>query len=224
MLLNLLTPKLCEICGCELIAGEKTLCTACLAGITPTNLHRIDNNALRTRLPRHAPIKTVGAFAFYTHDAPIATLIRRAKYNNRPDIARRLAQIYVRELLADGAMQGIDLLQPVPMHWLKRLRRGFNQSQIIARSMSEESGIQLVDTLRATKGHKSQTRQNAIARTTNVSGTFALHNAEAINGKHIAIIDDILTTGATLSESIKMLLPANPSSISVFTLAATPIC
>ena len=224
MLLNILTPKICELCGCELIAGERTICTACLTSISPTGLHREADNALRARLPRTAPIATVGAFAFYTHDAPIATLIRRAKYNNRPDIVERLARIYTQQLIADKAFSDIDLLQAVPMHRLKRLRRGYNQAQVIAATISKESGIPTADALRAIKGHKSQTKQIAAERINNVNGIFALTKPEQIHNRHIAIIDDILTTGATLSEAVNVLMQAEPAKISIFTLASTPVC
>ncbi len=204
------------------MAGEEVLCTGCRAGLNSQRMHYNAYGELRQRLmPRTAPIVMVDAYGSYTNASPIGQLIRRAKYDNRPDIAAYLAQIYARKLIADGMLEDVDLLQPIPMHWLKRLSRGYNQTEVIATTISRETGIPVAKVLRASKSHSSQTGHSAAERVRNVEGVFSMQRAEQFTGKHVAIIDDIITTGSTISSAISAIMPAEPSKITILALAAT---
>ncbi len=220
-LFSLLSPAVCELCGTDLISGEELICTKCLAEIRPSNIHLQADNRLRSRLPISIPVGIVGSFTTYTHDSHIARLIRKSKYNNRPDIVRYLAMVYARQLMADNVFDDIDAIQPIPMHPLKRFLRGFNQSEVIAEGMSAISSVASIRALKAVKRHGSQTKRDALQRATNVRGSFIVTKPELISGKHIAIVDDVTTTGATINESIEAIRQANPRKISVLTLAHT---
>lgn len=209
------------MCGRELVTGERKLCLHCEADL-PTWSSSLDELRAQ-RFPRSAPIKGVWPWLVYTHDSPSSQLIRRGKFNDRPDIIEELARRYGVRLMTMQALAGVDALVPIPMHWWKRLRRGYNQAEIIADKISEESGIPVIRLLKAKRSHSMQSRKSGNERQANVAGIFELRAVDFPASGHIALVDDILTTGATLSEAIKTLSELKPASITILSLAATPI-
>lgn len=210
-------PAVCEGCGRQLARGERGVCAACLGDLS---WHIIDGDSLRERLPRSLPIGQCLSWTAYRREATAARLIKRGKYSGRPDIIEELADIYARRLVADGALAGVDALQAVPMHWWKRIRRGYNQADLIARQISRASGIPVIKALKAVRGHSSQTRRTAAGRAKNVEGMFAVARPESVARLHIALVDDVITTGSTLSEAAHALVDAGAARISIVTLAA----
>ncbi len=210
-------PAVCEGCGRRLARGERGVCAVCLGDLA---WHVIDGDALRERLPRRLPIGRCMSWTAYRREATAARLIKRGKYGGRPDLIEELAEIYARRLVAEGALEGVDALQAVPMHWWKRLRRGYNQADLIARQLSRITGVPVVKVLKAVRGHSSQTRRTAAGRAKNVEGMFAVGRPELVAGLHVALVDDVITTGSTLSEAAYALAAAGVARISVVTLAA----
>ena len=223
MLLSFLLPPVCELCGRGLVKGEHLLCLGCLTTLAPAGgaFPPSEDSLLRDRLPRNVNIIRCGAWAIYRPDSASARLIKRGKYDDRPDIIRRLGAEWGRTLAETGALAGVDALQPVPMHILKRLRRGYNQAAVLAREISRATGVPVVDAMKATRGHQSQTRASAPGRADNVRDIFSVVRQAAVAGRHVVLIDDIITTGATLSEAATALKRAGAASVSIFTLAAS---
>lgn len=221
-LLGLFLPAVCHICACPLVAGERLLCAGCLAEAPRTLLHRAQLSELNARLGRPpVAVAHAGAWLKYSRSDPFGALIRRAKYNNRPDISRELGRIYARELMADGAFSGVDVLLPVPMHILRRLRRGYNQAREVALGMAEVTSLPVGDNLVAVRPHATQTRRSIEQRMANLAGTMAVRYPEELLGLHIAIVDDIFTTGSTVREALDV-LGTVPSAVSVYALATSP--
>ncbi len=216
---GLIAPNLCEVCGRELVEGERSLCIHCIARL-PLCMQSRDDLRI-ARLPRTMPIKGVYPWLTYTNSNPVCGLIREGKYNNRPELIKSLARLYAHSLMAEHRFDGVDCLVPVPMHWWKRMRRGYNQAAVIAETLAEESGVRYADRLKACRGHRSQTLHSREGRLENVKSSMALRKGADVAGLHIGVIDDILTTGATLTEAIRALTSGGASRISVFTLAAT---
>lgn len=208
----------CRLCGSELVEGEDKFCLHCLSKL-PRWL--LSNDDLRAhRLPRTAPIAGVWPWLAYSNSDPFCSLIREGKFNDRPDLIEDLSERYADRLEAEGHLAGIEAVIPVPMHWWKRFKRGYNQAEIIAETIADCAGIPMVKAIKAVKPHAVQSRKTGDERAANVRGIFALRRKD-ISGKHVAIVDDILTTGSTLSEAINTLLKGNPASVTVLTLAAT---
>lgn len=222
--LALLLPAACECCGEELTAGERLLCMNCRAEITACDATtRGIDITLRDRLPLDANIAMTGVLGEYRAESELGRLIRKGKYGDRPDILVELGRMLGNMLKRTEAITSVGALLPVPMHRWKRLKRGYNQADIIAREVSSVTGIPLSNAVRAARPHKSQTRSSGAGRAVNVSDIFEVRNIEEIAGRHIAVIDDIITTGATMSSIIRLLTNAGAARISAFAIAGTKV-
>lgn len=221
-LADALFPACCEVCGRELVDGESLLCLHCRHEMPRTLYHRCTDSPLHQRLALPGvPFERAASYFHYVRGNPYARLIQQSKYNSRPSIDLRLAADFARELAADGFFEGIDLLQPIPLHWLRRLRRGYNQAEIICRGISETTGIPIADNLRARR-HSTQTRKSIAQRQANLRGVMQLTDGHEIGGKHILLVDDVVTTGATMLSAASALLSADPKPrVSMLALAST---
>ena len=219
LIFGFVAPPVCELCGRTLAPGERMLCLHCLASLPLCMGSREDMRL--ARLPRTAPIRTFDTLLTYAHDNAAGTLIRAGKYGDRPEIMEFLGDLLARQAMEAGLLSGADAVVAVPMHRWKRWHRGYNQAALVAGRISAISGIPEVPLLKAVKGHRSQTRRSGEERRQNVAGIFAVDDPAAVAGRHIVLIDDILTTGATLSEAIKELTTAGAGAITVLTIAAT---
>lgn len=220
--LHLVSPRLCEVCGCVLTDAEDVLCLGCRLDMPMVNLHKQSFSVLHQRLASRVYIDRVGAMFWYYRDDKYSQLIRSAKYDGRPYILSSLTESYARTLHKDGFFADIDLIVPVPMRRLKQLNRGYNQSEIIAKSLSQNTGIAVNNVLKVTRKHGTQTRKNAFERWLNVKDGFEVATTVDLSNKHILIVDDVLTTGATILACAETLhKSASNVKISVFTLAAT---
>ena len=129
-------PAVCECCGRSLVDGEQFLCLHCLHDLPRTNYHKDSFNELHKRLAApKVPIENAASMFHYIKDSRFALLVQRAKYNNRPIIIRHLAIIFAKELYKEHFFDDINLILPIPLHWRKKLKRGFNQSEEIAKSI-----------------------------------------------------------------------------------------
>lgn len=219
---GLIFPNLCEVCSTTLVRGENTLCLQCLCDMPRTNLHRQSFNEIHKRLAGHTPIERAAAYFYYYKESPYARMIQNAKYNSRPRLARTLAAMFAREISADGFFDGIELLLPVPLHYLKEFRRGYNQSREIALGISSVTGIPVGSNLTATRGHSTQTRRGPFERWLNTEGIYAAEDPQELDGKHILLIDDVITTGATILRCADTIHSAAPTAtVSVVSLGFT---
>ena len=217
-----LYPRLCTVCGRPLVRGEEIMCLGCSVDMPRTRLHTQQFGIIHQRLAGHAPIERAASYFYYHRDGKYARLIHDAKYNGRPYIARGLAARYAAEIAPDGFFEGIDIIIPVPLHRSKLRRRGYNQSRVIAEGVAEVTGIGIGDNLVARHGHSTQTRLNAFQRWLNARDIYAVERAGELRGRHVLIVDDVLTTGATLLACCEAVHNAAPdATISVLTIALT---
>jgi ComF family protein len=190
-------PRVCEVCGTSLTGNEDIMCLDCQLSLPVTNIHNDDFNTIHERLMGHARINRAGSYIYYYRNGAYSRLIHTAKYRNRPIIAEKLARQYASILLNDNFFDDIDVIIPVPMYRLKRLWRGYNQAESIARGISEVTGIPVSDNLVATR-HGTQTRRGQYDRWINAMNTYHVEHAEELDGLNILIVDDVITTGATM--------------------------
>lgn len=223
-ILDLVAPRLCMVCGCTLTYGEEWLCTGCLLTLPRTGMHLQPTNRLSDRMLRHIAVCRAASWFFYRRESPYTEIIYKLKYRQMPAAGQWLGRTYAAEVMSSGLFDDVDLIVPVPLHWLKKLRRGYNQSQEIALGISEATGIPVgCDVLKA-RGHAQQKSKSRIQRTVDMlDGVFWLNDAGAIAGRHVLVVDDVATTGATLEACVMALMSARiaPRAISLMTLGAT---
>ncbi|MDE6628310.1 MAG: ComF family protein [Muribaculaceae bacterium] len=219
---RLFFPHTCRVCGRALVEGEELLCLHCLADMPRTEMHLHPDADRQARLLTAAKAIRLASMFYYINGNPYSALIRDAKYNGRPDIDRTLARVFASELLPCGFFDGIDLIIPVPMHFLKQARRGYNQAAAIAEGVSDVTGIPVGDNIVAEKPHRTQTRRSAGERRTIGGDVYGVRHPEELDGLHVLVVDDVLTTGATLLACCAALRKGAPTSArSLLTLAAT---
>lgn len=221
---HIFSPRVCTICGLTLADGEELMCTHCLLQMPRTHFHLNPFNILHQRLGPSIPLDRAAAWFYYAKESGYARMIIDTKYGARPLQGRLMGKLYARELIADGFFRGIDALVPVPIHITKRLLRGYNQTEEICHGISEATGIPTADILRAPYSHGVQSRRNAQERVLALSGTFAPSKTACnYNGQHLLLVDDIITTGATMREALLNLRAACPDSTLSILALGTPM-
>lgn len=223
-ILNLIYPNLCEICGRRLAPGEEVMCLHCSYGLPRTKAHESSFNVVHERLAGTTPVDRGAGWFYYYRESPYAAMIHRGKYNGHPELLRALARKYARELDRDGFFEGIDVILGVPLHPLKLMMRGYNQTDYIAKGIRDVTGISIGGNLKAARFRKTQTRKGVFSRWLNSKGDYVAKNPGELAGKHVLVIDDVLTTGATLLTCCNAIHQAAPSArISVLALAVTKL-
>lgn len=221
---NLFFPEVCVVCGHPLVAGENTVCLVCDVKMPRTHFHRDPDNPLHYRLIGRQPLERAAAMFHYSRNNPYSSIIVRAKYHGHPEISREFGRRYAEELAGEGFFDGVDALVPVPMHWWKKACRGYNQAEEIARGISEVSGIPVLYDAMSAARHSSQTRKDAAARMENARRIYSVTAPHEFVGKHIMLVDDVITTGATVTACCEAIHKAVADcSVSVIALAATTV-
>ena len=165
-------------------------------------------------------IKRCAAFLFYSAGSEAGNIICQMKYHGHPEIGTKMGRKMGSELLSSGFFEDIDLLIPLPLGRNRLRQRGFNQSAEIARGISEVTGIPVGERIVSRSQFKeSQTHKGRWERNENVKDAFRLENAGVVKGKHLLLIDDVATTGATLIACGSELLKAEGVQVSILTLA-----
>lgn len=196
--LDLLMPRICPVCKSSLNIDEDYLCLKCLYDLPETNLHKIKFNRVEQLFAGKICIERAAGYFYYEKDSPYAGIIKSIKYHNQPLMARWLARNFASKITVDGFFNGIDLITPVPLYRNKMYKRGYNQCSYIAAGISDATGIPVKELLTAKRSHDSQTRKGIYDRWVNTQDIYYSIPDIELNGKHILIVDDVITTGATL--------------------------
>lgn len=219
-LLSVFYPEVCLQCGNVLDDSEQTVCGNCIAGLPRTFMAVNKDNLAEMKFATDLKILRAASYCRYSQDSDFRNMIHRAKYGNHPEIMYRLAQQAATEWRDTGFFDGVDVIVPVPLHKKKLRERGYNQSDFIAHGLGDELGVAVCeDALARIRNDQSQTMQDMTARSANVKGAFAVNEESNIKGKTVLLVDDVLTTGATLSECVTQLRKIPKTKIVVFTLA-----
>lgn len=222
-IIDLIAPRKCELCGRRLHADEQVICTNCNIDLPRTNFSRqpYDNEMAKSFWGR-IPIEKAAALFYYQSHAPASKIIYELKYHNHPSIGYQMGKMTAMEFYKDKFFDGIDVIFPVPLSLKRKLTRGYNQSMEIAKGVNIITKIPIDEKLvKRTKFKSSQTHKSRWGRAENVKGLFRLVHPERAKGKHILIIDDICTTGATIISCAQELIKAGNIKISVLTLGYT---
>lgn len=220
-LLDLFFPRMCYMCGERLTDNEQILCSKCIEELPRTWQATNRQNMVESVFTEVDGFVRGGAFCFFEKGSDYRRLIHQVKYSHHPEVAAYVGELAAREWmqLKPNFFEGIDLLIPVPLHEKKLRLRGYNQSEYICKGLSAATGIEVDTThLRKTKNNTSQTAKSAVERMLNTEHAYEVRNPEELNGKHILLVDDIITTGATITACMEALTKGADVRCSVFAL------
>jgi ComF family protein len=217
--IRLFFPLNCPACGENLLEGERFMCTKCLYEIPKTGFHLSEDNPVNRLFYGITRVQYASAFYYFIKGSKFRHLIHKLKYANRPDIGRELGKMFGTELQG-SFFDHTDVIIPVPLHASKKRSRGYNQSEAIAEGLSQTTGKPLViDVLERHVFTETQTKKTPEQRRENVSDAFRVKTPEIIRGKHVLLVDDVATTGSTLTACAEELLKVDGVRVSVAVLA-----
>jgi ComF family protein len=219
-LFNLMYPDICMVCGENLLRNEQHLCFRCLHGMPKTNFHLQTDNPIEKRFWGKVPVYRGTAFFFFQKGSPFQKLLHSLKYKGNKEIGQLLGRYAAVDLLDSVDFTSIDVVIPVPLHPKKYKVRGYNQSEWIGKGLSEILEVpQDTITLYRIRENTTQTKKTVFERYENTEGIFELSDSTSLAGKHVLLVDDVLTTGSTLEACVRVLLEIEGIKVSVFTLA-----
>lgn len=219
VLLDLLFPRICPVCKRILLRRERYICLECSLNLPLTYFWNWpDNPAEMLFWGRLNNVKAVCLY-FYREGSEYKEIVHRFKYNREIGMGRFFSTLLGNKIVKSGRFQDIDYIVPVPLHWAKRWKRGFNQATVIADSIARVLNIPVKEgVLIRARYTQTQTKRGSEERWKNVIGAFRVKNGKIFEGKHILLVDDVLTTGATIEACGIHLQKIERCKVSVATL------
>jgi len=218
--ISLVYPRLCLACMKRAPVRNEQLCMDCQLNLPYTDLHLHQDNLFTDRLWGRFPLHTATAQLLMIKGGLTENIIYNIKYKDATELAESLGQDYGRQLIKSPLYQDVDVIVPVPIHKSKLRSRGYNQSAMYGHGLSTAMKIPMLENaLVKLRDTKSQTRKSRMQRLSNVENQYAVQQAEALKGKHVLLVDDVMTTGATLESCALEILKVEGTTLSVVTIA-----
>ena len=220
-LISLFYPRLCAGCNTSLVNGEDILCLHCLADLPRTNYHLFPENPVFQIFIGRVNITLASSFCRFDKGGRLQHLLHQLKYKGNCEVGIKMGILFGYDLIQNSSYQDIDAIIPVPLHPKKEKKRGYNQSAEICKGLSESMNRPVISGNLVREFHtSSQTRKGRFERWENVSGIFNVKNEASLTGKHLLLVDDVVTTGATLEACCEPLLKIPGVRVSIATLAS----
>lgn len=216
-------PRICVCCGRLLSSHEEGVCISCMASLPVTEIFNTPENEMERLFWGIFPIERAASLYYYARGSSLSRILHGMKYHGRKQLCMQMGRVMGTELMNAGFFDGIDFIVPVPLHNVRLAARGYNQSELLARGISEITSIPVaVDVMKRIHNNATQTHKSAFERRENAEGLFEItEKAYSLSGRHLLLIDDVLTTGATISACLDVLGKVDSVKISVVTLAWT---
>lgn len=220
--LDLVFPRHCSVCGKPLSATETFVCAACLYALPRVDHLSFTDNAMVQAFWGLLPVDRGTALFYYQKGSDYRNILFDLKYRHQPETGVFMGRVMAARLAPRGFFEGIDVILPVPLARTKQRERGYNQSEQIARGITAVTGLPVETQAVIRSVHTStQTRLHRLERQANVQGSFCLKMPERLQGKHVLLLDDVMTTGATLLACGEVIAALPGTKISLLTLAWT---
>ncbi len=219
-LVELFYPNLCFACQQSHAAPKSAMCIRCEFHIVPTQYHTMEDNPVMERFAGRVQLAHATTCFEFTKGGLLQQLIHQLKYKNEPQVGVELGRIFGRMLKETAPYDTVDYIIPVPLHPKKQHKRGYNQAAMIAQGLAEGMQKEWSEKyLIRNTNTATQTKKSRLDRFANVQNAFDVVQAEALEGKHLLLVDDVITTGATLEACASKLLAAAQCRVSLGAIA-----
>lgn len=216
----LIYPRNCITCGNSLYKHENYVCNHCYLTLPKSNFHREENNELERVFTGRVPVDKAGSYYLFEKSGKVQKLLHDIKYKGNKAFAEQLGVWYAQSLKDCNEIAKADVIIPVPLHPKKQKQRGFNQSEEFAKGLSKEFGIEIdTNNLFRNQFTETQTRKKKFERWENVKDKFELKDPAALQNKTVVLVDDVITTGATIDACYEALKNIPGIKVSVLSLA-----
>jgi ComF family protein len=217
---SLIYPRKCYACGLNLCDCEEYICLNCQCSLPRTNFYREKDNPVSKIFWGRVKLFRACSFLYFHKGGSLQTLIHKLKYEGKSEIGVELGRMFGGELYKNSDYATVDMIVPVPLHYKKEKLRGYNQSTMISNGISEIISANVAESciIRPDKG-ETQTNKARYERWENVRSAFVLNEPDIVRGKHILLVDDVVTTGSTIEACANAILSEKGSMVSVATIA-----
>ena len=218
-ILQVLFPSACACCGEILVRGEKQICLNCATNLATTHYSSTDDNPAERLLIGGVRIEHATALYFFKRGNTVQHLVHAMKFHGNSELCLLMGRQMGLDLIHSARFDDVDILVPVPLHWFRRFQRGYNQSALLCKGIAQVMPRPVNTTAFVRHRYtKKQSRQKHDAREENTLGAFRVRRPKELEGKHILLVDDVLTTGATLRSCCDALGRVKGIRISIATL------
>ena len=217
---QVLFPTTCAACGEVLVNGERQICVDCLSSLNETRNSAMAENPTERMLMGRVPMQAAMSLFRFRQGGTVQKVVHAMKFHSNSELCLMMGRQLGLELLHSARFDSVDVLVPVPLHWWRRLHRGYNQSELLCRGIAEVMPRPVIANavIRHRYTHQ-QSRQHVTQRANNVEGAFRMRRPELLEGRHVLLVDDVLTTGATIAACVDALRTVPGLSLSVATLS-----
>ncbi len=216
---NLFYPHLCSGCGSDTLTTQEILCNNCINSLTQTEFEKYPNNPIEKIFIGRVPIVAAHSQFYFSKGEMLQKLVHEFKYKGNLQVGLYLSKIMGKKMVESNRYNSIDYLIPLPLFAEKEFKRGFNQAAVICDGIAEEMKIAVLKNIvTRIKFTETQTKKHRTERWDNVAESFTVENKEILENKHVLLIDDVITTGATLDACAQKIIAITGTKISIATL------
>jgi len=219
--MQLFFPHNCMGCGSDVLSKDSMLCLRCNSSLPYTGYESIENNPIENIFRGRVTIKEAASTFYFSKGHLVQHLIHQLKYKGNKEVGQYLGALMGKTLLQSNRFSNIEYLVPLPLYADKEFKRGFNQSTVICNGMSDTMQIPVMNNNVIRQRYTdTQTKKHRAERWENVEGSFAVKDPIKLHGKNVLLVDDVITTGATLEACAQCLQQVPGINISFATLAS----
>ncbi|MFP5039638.1 ComF family protein [Parasediminibacterium sp. JCM 36343] len=206
---HLLYPHNCEGCGTDVLDNGNFLCAKCFYELPETGFFTVADNPVEKKFYGRLKVEQAASSYYFTKNSLLQRLVYELKYKGNMQMGLYLGKLVGYQLQDNNRFDAIEALVPMPLNAKREKKRGYNQAQLICEGIASVWQKPIIShAVSRAVATTTQTKQNISSRWENVDGAFAISNADALKGKHIALVDDVITTGASVeacgSEMVKI--------------------
>ena len=218
-LLHLFYPHVCAGCGTDVLPAGSNICVQCIHNLPFSGFERTNDNPVEKILSGRVRFNKAAALLYFTKHSALQNIMHEFKYKGNKDLGHQLGLIMGARLLESGRFRHLEALIPLPLHESRERKRGYNQAEILCNGIAEILDLPVVThAVKRISATETQTRKNRIERWQNMEGKFMLSDESEVTNKQILLVDDVITTGATLEACAVALSEAKGTGINIATL------